>query len=293
MSNKEYTIDFYLVKSIDEDNKIITFSHLLDKIIEKNDAIVDIKGFKRDIFGISQNKGNYSAQVRKLRDNDLPEVGKLGTESKPLELKQDQGIIERNCFLFDSSKDILIWQNNMHGCNANIFADIVSQITNSKVILLPIIKKEAYKSLLHKGRLKTKSLEVSIARPSNLDLYTSDDPISSKLLEMLEAVGSDSLNITLSTDVRRRDSKGFLSNFSLSSIPSLLGLQPKKAKIIVQDEENDIQYPVDLISDRIRATAFVEYENGKHIPASIIYEAMRQAYHNKKGDLNEIIANIS
>lgn len=291
---KNYTFDFYLVKCINVTTREqINFEQILDDIINKRiPTSTNYKGFPRDIYDVNLNNF-YSAQVRKLRNTDLPEIGAIGSASTPLHLSQGQGVLERNCFIYSGTNKILVWQNNIHGCTPKIFAELITILSGHKVDLLPILRRESYQRLINNQAIKIKDLDIAVARPSTPDLFETQEPITRQLLTMLNSVGADKLDLKLSTDLRRSDSNGFLSRFSWGAIASILHLEPKKAKITIIDEENDIQYPIDLITDRLRNQKSLNNNNLANIPAIMIIDLAKQAYLEELETINEIIMGIS
>ena len=292
MSTKNYMIDFYNVECI-EDKKKINFSKVLEKI--KNIEIkchTDYKSYKRDVVDINEYHNIYTGQFRKLRDTDLPEVGIIGGASSPLQLSQGQGVLEKNCFLYDKNNRVLAWQNNIHSSTPKIFAETLSKISGCNINFYPILKSETYQTLINNQSIKVKALEIAVAKPTNPNFYERNEPISSQLVQMMETTGSDKLDLKLSTDLRLKDSNKFLSHFSLSSITELLHLEPRKAKITVIDEGKDIEYPVDLISDRLRIEVKVDFQNSKTKSSVLIYRTLKNVYKEAKKEINGIIKGI-
>lgn len=295
MATKSYIFDFYLVKCTDETGKKINFSLILDELATGtiSNYIKEYKGFPRDIYNISSKNKMYSAQVRKLRNTDLPEIGAIGGQSIPLTLGEGQGVLERNCFVYNASNQVLVWQNNIHSCTTKILAEFITILSGYKIEIFPILRKESYQKLLKNKAIKVKDLDIAVAKPSNPSFLDTGEPISKQLLDMMDSTGADRLALKLSTDLRRNDSDGFLSKFSLHSITSLLQLDPKRAKITVLDEENDIQYPIDLITDRLRNKQSFNNSNLKNIPATLIIGLANDAYQQEINIINEIIMGIS
>ena len=292
MAIKNYTIDFYLVECCGNENKI-NLSKVFDDIQNKEiKCHTNYKSYQRDIFDVNNSKALYTGQCRKLRDTDLPEVGEIGGVSSPIQLSQGQGVLERNCFLYDEHNRVLSWQNNIHCSTPKVFSEVLSVLSGYKINLYPILKLDTYQSLINKKEIKVKDLEIAVAKPTNPNFYDGNEPISNELLKMMDITGSDKLDLKLSTDIRRSDSSGFLSRFSLSSISALLHLGPRKAKITVIDEEKDIEYPVDLISDRLRIEASIDSKNLKTIPALLIYDALNNVYKQVRTEIDGIIKSV-
>ncbi|GAB1671882.1 DUF6731 family protein [Mannheimia haemolytica] len=296
MAKRKYTIDFFLVDIRDQQQQRVSLSHILEQMKQGQiNMSTHYLEYQRDIWDIycSPTTGRYSAQLRKLRRTDLPEIGAIGSQSQPITLGENQGVIEKNCFVFDPSTNVLAWHNNLHAATPKILGEVLSLLCQKNIGIYPILKIDAIHRLLQNNHLIIKELDIAFAKPTNPIAFNTNEPISGKLLSLLDQSGADKLDLRLSMDSRMKDSQGGLSQWIKNSINALMELNPRRAKLNIRDEIESRDFPIDLIADRVRSYQNVSIpDNITTLPSTLLFEAIDKAFTEVNSELNEIIGSI-
>lgn len=274
---KKYIVDFYQLV-IEADDQIHSIEEGLEKIrTGELPASFEDRRFVRDIWElISSEAGKnlwFGGQFRKFRMEDLPEVGKRNSEPRELDLAEDEGLIERNFFVYFKEHQILGWHKNGNGNTPNQLASCLSDIFQVNVKANPIIQPDALARLMA-GKVELKKITISIPKPSSGDFYAEDD-FSKRMLELLKTSGADSLHLTLGVDGRRQDSEGKLTS-KLKNALKELGQNSEPSTLRADVFEDGLEHPIDLIADRVNSTQSVE-TNHRYPPSRTMYRAIKDA----------------
>ena len=262
---RSYTFDFYCLSCDAEDLFSLTVTHALKLIEEKKvSASYTYYGCIREIFDLKyrEDSQSFSGQIRKIRKADLPEVGVPGMDSRNIKLEEDEGVVERNYFVYYSENSLLVLHRNDDGNSANHLAQLLSATHGVSFFAEPLIKADQASMLLN-NKLDIKKFSVKIPRPTNPEIYPQNS-ISGKTIELLNQAGADSLDITFTVDKKLDDSAGKLSGALQSAIRDLLSMGATKAKL--DTDENGKIHPIDLIADRIQSVQSTN--SNAHFPAS-------------------------
>lgn len=295
MAIKKYTIDFFLVDIRDQQNQPVSFTHILEQMQQGDiGTVTHYADYHRDIWGIHRSPaGRYSAQFRKLRQTDLPEIGEMGTQSQPIHLAENQGVIEKNCFMFDPELNIIAWHNNLHAATPKALSEVLSLLTQKSVKIYPIIKLDSFRQLLENRALTIKNIDIAFAKPTNPEAFNTNEPISGHLLNLLTQTGADKLDLKLAIDARMNSSSGSLSQTFKDSLNALLNLSPSRARLHVRNEVEECDFPIDLIMDRVRSFQKVNVaDNITSLPSILLFEAIEKAFDEVNTELNEIVNRV-
>ncbi|MFP1683371.1 DUF6731 family protein [Alloalcanivorax sp. C16-1] len=214
-------------------------------------------GLTRELWQLDDSKPgtrHFFGQFRKFRTEDLPEVGAAGANARSLELAENEGVIEKNFFIFYKQHNILAWHLNGHGSSPKQFAQVLQESWGTRVTADPIIASDALERLMNNGTI-LKSVSLSVARPTNPEVYVRTD-FARDTMGLLNGSGGDSMRISLSVDGRRGDSQGGLVEGWKSTLRDFMriGVRTAKAKI----EEGGFEEHIDLIADRVQSYQEVE-----------------------------------
>ncbi|OTG85852.1 hypothetical protein B9T31_09675 [Acinetobacter sp. ANC 4558] len=285
MTKHEVNFDFYqLVFSSGNNSSVI---NCFNKIIKNEvEAFVDVKDYTRELYRLSFNETDkyWAGQFRKYRKNQLPAFARPGEDEIELTLDGDQGIIERNCFIFFPIRNILIWQHDAHANNPERLADFLSILSADKVEVAPILTKSALLRLMD-GKTEALKFKISVARPTAPSMYD-ENKFTADLFSLMNNSGSDLFNLVGGVDLRSKES-GVLGRFVKSGIRTLVSSgAAKTAKVLVL--ENGKREWLDLITDRVKASR--ELESGKKsIPFLTMVDMIKSVYDEKLEVLNEIL----
>lgn len=288
---RSYIFDFYFLTPNQND----LFSTPTDEAFEhliKADAQSNLAhyGSTREFFGLTYRSDtrSYAGQIRKIRKADLPEVGAPGQHSKTIELDADEGVIEKNFFVFYKENSLLVMHRNDTGNTANHLAQLLTGALGVAFYAAPLIQPDQAEKLLN-NKLNIKKFSVKVPKPTNPELYPQDS-ISAKTIELLNQSGADSLDVTFTIDQKLDTSAGRLTNALQSAIGSLLSMGATKAKL--ETDENGKILPIDLIANRIYSKQSIKI-NSSFPPSESMYQLADKARNEQKELLDEYFGNTS
>ncbi|MCM8910880.1 hypothetical protein LJD21_01675 [Pseudomonas inefficax] len=288
---RSYIFDFYCLNSNQND----LFSTPTDEAFEqliKADAQSNLAhyGSTREFFGLTyrSDNGSYAGQIRKIRKADLPEVGAPGQHGKTIELDADEGVIEKNFFVFYKENSLLVMHRNDTGNTANHLAQLLTGAVGVAFYAAPLIQPDQAEKLLN-NKLNIRKFSVKVPKPTNPDLYPQDS-ISAKTIELLNQSGADTLDVTFTIDQKLDTSAGRLTSALQSAIGSLLSMGATKAKL--ETDENGKILPIDLIANRIYSKQSIKI-NSSFPPSESMYQLADKARNEKKELLDEYFGNAS
>ncbi|QVM94156.1 hypothetical protein JYG36_13570 [Pseudomonas sp. SORT22] len=288
---RSYVFDFYCLNSNQNDlfstPTDIAFERLLNEEAYGN---ISHYGSTRELFGLTYRKesNSYAGQIRKIRKADLPEVGAPGKHSKTIELNADEGVIEKNFFVFYKENSLLVMHRNDTGNTGSHLAQLLTGTTGVAFFAGPLIRPDQAEKLLN-NKLNIKKFSVKIPKPTNPELYPQDS-ISAKTIELLNQSGADSLDVTFTIDQKLDTSAGRLTSALQSAIGSLLSMGATKAKL--DTDENGKILPIDLIANRIYSKQYIK-TNSFFPPSESMYRLADQAKEEQRELLDEYFGNTS
>ena len=247
-------------------------------------------GSTRELFGLTYRSHNdsYAGQIRKIRKADLPEVGAPGQHSKTIELSADEGVIEKNFFVFYKENSLLVMHRNDTANTGSHLAQLLTGAIGVAFYASPLIRPDQAEKLLN-NRLNIKKFSVRVPKPTNPELYPQDS-ISSKTIELLNQSGADSLDVTFTIDQKLDTSAGRLTSALQSAIGSLLSMGATKAKL--DTDENGKILPIDLIANRIYSKQSIK--TNSYFPVSeSMYKLADKAKDEQRELLDEYFGNTS
>lgn len=301
MDNKEYSVkpekrrsyvfDFYSLTSDREDLFSIPPDSAFERIINgEYSSSYSSYGCTREIFGLKyrSESASYAGQIRKIRKADLPEVGAPGQDSKKIELELDEGVIEKNFFVYYKEISLLVLHRNDDGNSGSHLAQLLSASIGVAFYASPVIRPEQAEMLLN-NKLTIKKFSVKIPKPTNPNLYPQDS-ISAKTIELLNQSGADSLDITFTVDQKIETSAGKLSGALQSAIGHLLTMGATKAKIETDDHGKIL--PIDLIANRIYSKQHIN-TNSYFPPSESMYKLADKAKDDQREPINDYFGKAS
>lgn len=285
MAKKDINFDFYqvVISSTQNTTLLDCFENLKNGV---TGSIIDVRGFTREIYRLDKTNKNYwLGQFRKYRIDQLPAFARYGEDETEIQLEDDQGIIERNCFIFYPDRNVLIWQHDAHANHPERFADFLSTISGDKIEVAPILTKSALLRLMD-SKTEALKFQVSVARPTAPSMYN-QNKFTDNLFSLMENSGADLFNLTGGVDLRSKDA-GFLNSGLLKrGLETLVSSgAAKSAKVFVLDEGK--REWLDLITDRVKASRQVEADK-KSIPFLTMVDMLESVYEEKREVLDEIL----
>lgn len=241
---------------------------------------LECDGYTRELYSLDHRpkQKTCAGQLRKFRVENLPEIGALGEAAEQIALADGEGLIEANVFVLFLDYGVLGWLVNGHANSPRQLQRFLSDSWGTKVSLDPIIQPDAVKQLM-RDDVEMKTWEVTVARPTNPDVYPSDD-FSKDLITMMAGTGADSLKLRFGVHARRKDSAGKLKAGLKSTLRAIADFGASTARTYVYDGE-DFEV-IDLITSRVSSLQEVEF-NGNNPPVTALISAIYQARRDCEG----------
>lgn len=256
MPERSYKIEFFQLSLIPNQD-VTSIRDLLEAIRDNEyDTSLEISGFTREVWGLVFDRfpASVCGQFRKFRNTDIPEIGSIGEDAEQIELDDDEGLIEKNFFVYYEQNDLLAWHRNSHSSGVNQFIKLLSTVAGVRVTASPIIQSDAVARLMS-GAVELKKIEFTLPRPTNPQLYPDDD-FGTTIVGMMNDADADSLKISMGVDLRRADTEGKLANRLKRTLRNIVGHGATTARAYVF--EDGVEHPIDLIADRVFSWQSVE-----------------------------------
>lgn len=236
---------------------------------------------------------NNGATIRgvfaKIRCDNLPHTGAPGGVENELDLAEEEGLIEKNHFVYYRQNELLVYQKNGHGSTTKRFEDYLSNHTGVTALFNPIPKTDSMRRLMS-GENHPRSLQLSVARPSNPDLFPSDN-WNRSLLELMNGSGGMVLDIAIRGDGHSRNPHNrYLLDTIKGSLNDLLGTDFVRSAKVQLEGDDFISHPVDLIADRIYSKQRVQM-NGRYPCTDSMFAALGRAKEEVADELNGVFGN--
>ncbi|WMJ68824.1 MULTISPECIES: hypothetical protein [Stenotrophomonas] len=253
----------------------------------EDDNSAQVGAFTRDLWRLRRNRRptGWFGQFRKFREGDLPLVGAPGEEGEELAIAEDKGLIEKNFFLVCAPHDILLWHVNGHANTPNQFTQFLSELVGARVVADPIVQPNAMRRLM-RGGVELRKVHMRVARPTNPEWYPNDD-FSREIIDLLAKGGGDSLTLQSSVDGRLAPTNQTeLAGRWKRAIRELVG-DGLATSARVEVLEDGVDYPIDLIADRLLSHITVEHD-GRYAPTETMLQALADAWADIRGSVDEI-----
>jgi hypothetical protein len=283
---KRYTIEFH-VGQVGADGRAGRVSDLLRQIAQGQAATV----FRRNELTYEvreltshHNGASFSGVLAKFRTDDFPHVGEPGGPEHPLDIEENEGLIEKNHFLYFRQRELLVWQRNRNGSSSSRLADCLSDVANETVVLNPVYQPEAVRRLM-RGGVRPLALEFSVARPTNPELLPRNQ-WSNALMRVMNEAGGARFYMRITSDQRSTDrERQSLSNRIKAAARELADMEGVNV-LRFRVDDGGIEHPLDLIEDRIVSRQDVEME-GRYPISHSMFSALRNAREEQQAALNE------
>lgn len=281
---KTYTVGFYL-GTVGADGKAGKVSlQLRDMAAGKCPAYQHgtVKYELRDLRAFG-NGTSFSGVFARLRADDIPHIGSPGGPEREIDLERDEGLIEKNHFLYFREHEILVYQANRSGSSVNQLGRYFSDAMNETVAFHPVIQPDALQRLM-RSNAEVKRVVVSVARPTNPDWYPHDN-WSAQLINLLRDSDGGRLHIEISAEGRGARRKSLPEKIK-RAVREIMGhAHTSVARFSV--EENGRDHEIDLVADRITGKAIVEM-NGRYPVPEKMFSALRESRDEQLNVLKEI-----
>lgn len=279
--------DFYIISLTSDEFQYL--KEIFVKIVNNElSNKCTVKGFNREIFKLTElsDKNCWIGQFRKYRIDQLPVFASYGNDEVEITLKDDEGLVERNCFAYFSNRNLLIWQVDKHANHPDRFTEFLELITNSKVEALPIATKESLNKFMRNG-VEILNFDIAVARPTAPSLYD-ENKFTKDIFDLMAHTGGDRFSLQGGVNLRKKE-HGVLSNMKAGIKTLIQSGAATKAQFTISDlgERNVIDLILDKVSSRRQMMS-----SKKSIPFQTMVELIQSVYEEKQEVLNEILGEV-
>jgi len=228
------------------------------------------------------NGASFRGVFAKIRTTDIPHIGSTDGEEREIDLEDDEGVLEKNHFLYYRQHELLVYQSNGNGSTVDAFGRYFSDIVNHTTVFNAILKADAMRRMM-RADLEPRTIELSVARPTNPDLYPNDD-WSSELFGLMAGIDGFKAHIKISAEGTGR-ARGRLMDRAKRAAAALVNSGNAN---IARIKMAGIEQPIDLIADRVIAQVSVEM-NGRYPVPDEMFRALGEAKDQSAEDLDAFL----
>lgn len=272
MTIKPFTVRFF-VGNVGPKGSASTVSEALAQLLKATTPhTVEGSEYAYIVRSLEELPYGFRGVICKLRLSDIPHKGSLSGTEEELALASNEGLIEKNYFIFYSDHQLLVFQDNFHGTSMAMFSHFLTTFVKAATTFNPVIRAETLSRLMA-GDTEVRKIDLSIARPTNPDLFPKDD-FSVELLRLLQS--SDAARISVKLTANGPGMRGnTLYNNVKNSLRSLVESNSvKKAQVEVESDGRIM--PIDLVADRLYSRQIVEMK-GRYPYPPLMFQALETA----------------
>jgi len=301
MSNSTKKIEVLTIEMQNEND--FSFADLLknDKIEEEE---IWIGGKWVSINILQKGTSIIIGVVATSRNTNIPAKKKRGSKkTKKIGLDDDEGLVYGNVFLFDSRKNLLLYEVSKFGCYLDHFIEYFykcfegdDNLESFNLIASPVLNRNEYQRMLKMNQHK--SLEVSLANPKQiLDEFEGKN---NAMLEMVRTAAKiNSERFKWKYEINARSPRSLANQTLIQIVDQLLrvfgsnaGGNVEKVEIRGYEEDPDTNKiaKIDLIADRFQASISLDEprENEDLLEEQRRSEILKE-FHRIKPELDKII----
>lgn len=242
--------------------------------------------FSYELRDLSVQGGCVQGVFAKFRSDQIPHIGEAGGNEREIEIAENEGLLEKNHFIYRPLDSLLVFEQNGHGSRPARLARYITEQAGEVLTFDPVVQGDAVERLM-RGEAEMRSMKVSFARPTNPDLFP-EDQWSRSLMEQMAIAGGSSVVLSITSDSRSDDEeKNRLSARMKDSVRALMRSGYART-VRVKLEEDGIEHPIDLMADRITSVQSVTMA-GKYPVRGSIYAALSSAFEEQRDAIYGVI----
>lgn len=251
--SKTYKVGFYTFGTLN--NFPGTIADQLSQWINPASApTIERNSTKYEIRNLVIGRGQYKGYIGKLRYDDLPHASKSGGgDERELDLAEDEGLLEKNFFIYDIVNGILIYQHHGNGTSYAQFASYLTDAIGATVSVNPVIQPDALRRLM-RGDAEPKMVELSIAKPAAN--FVGEAEMTRELVALMN--GSEGMRLSMKISLGRgRNPVRRLAEGVKGMVAELMDHGVVSVAKFHVSEDGDT-HPIDLMTDRVVGEVRVE-----------------------------------
>lgn len=299
MTAKKYHFDFYecVTGNSNANADMKSTSDMLkvafDRKVAGHGTVKEIGGRNYELRMIEETDYGYRGIFGKHRENDLPHAAIINGDEREIELAPNENLLEKSHFHYYFDYQLLILQRNHFCISSNNLGKYLSE-QGYVTVLNPVIEPADLQWLLN-DHMQVRTAEIAIARPRNPELFQNiEHNFNNSIVSTLKGSNSAMLNIAMRGDANSRNAADrYLDPGFKRGIREMQAtFDVRKCKILLENENNFVTHPVDLVADRLFYATNIDVE-GRYPPSFEMWSALAEARTEKNielvtyfGDLN-------
>ena len=291
MPIKKYFFDFYECSTRNSNPNVEkkTTSSIIKLIYDRkthgNSTVKEIARRNYELRSIDETDFGFRGVIGKHRENDLPHAAVIGGEEREIELAPNENLLEKAHFHFYEDYQLLILQRNHFCISSNNFGKYLSE-AGHVTSLNPVIETADLQWLMS-NNIQVRTAQIAIARPRNPELFQNiEHDFNNSIISTLNGSGTAMLNLSLRGNAHSGDpEERYLSwPFKRAIREMQATFDVRKCKLLLENEENQMTHPVDLVADRLFFNKEVNVD-GRYPPAFEMWRALSEARVDREDEL--------
>lgn len=280
---KTFKVRFYQAHT-EENEKEVTAANVLLCLASKqeNGELLPQVGEGKQKHEIRELKATKNQKfvrgVLALVRDDAPHIREEDGSERIIELKEEEGVLEKNYFLFYPETRLLVWQVNGSASHVSRLGRYLTEVSGVKIKFLDILQKRAYERL-QQGVVN--AMQFRVARMQNADNIDEND-WEAGAFELMSGVGGTAIKVEVSTP---RISRGLDASALKKIVKRLMGRNDIKTLKVSLDGEKE---PIDLLADRISDSIKVNMAGRYPIPEDVVNK-LAEARDRQRDALEDIL----
>jgi hypothetical protein len=295
---KKFTFDFFQCETTTSQPALpkISTSEILRKLkhkfdVEGDDTVRSFNGTILELRKIDETDYGFRGVIGKYRTAFLPHAAVPGGGERELDLHKDEHLIEKAYFHYYSDHALLICQRNRYALGHSLFGQYLSS-SGYTTVLNPIIEPADLQKLL-RNEVNVRAVNVSIARPTNPDLFIeSEHDFNNSLIQSLNSSKAAVIKLEMRGDGRSDDPERryLASNIKSAFLELRKRFNVKSARILL--EENGITHPIDLVADRLEFQIEIKM-SGRYPLDFDMWKALEDARKSKEVEIQKYFGTLN
>lgn len=203
---------------------------------------------------------SFKGVLAVVRD-DAPHIRAADGGERSIDLAADEGVLEKNYFLFFRQHNLLVWQVNGRASHVMRFERYLSALSPNTIVFDSVMDRDAL-AKLQAGTVKR--IQVRVALPRNAAAY---DPNiwENSAFEMMAGAGATTMQFELAT---RRKGRGLTGAIKAAANRLLNRAETRAIRVRMDGQKEFIDLVADCITDRIQVQMLGLYPD----PTSVFEE---------------------
>lgn len=224
----------------------------------------------------SLNEGQVIKGVFAVLRDDAPHIRKADGVEAPILLEEEEGLIEKNYFLYHRANEVLTYQVNGRASHVSRFERYLTDCTGGEdtVSFSDILLVDTFQRL-QQGLIK--SFKFRVAKPKNAALVDPHD-WESPAFGLMDGADASIITVNVRTRSKERGLSATLKDAAHRLIQS-------EATRKVEVELIGDQYPIDLMAECLKCTIEVQM-NGLYPTPESVFGQLQRAKDSSQGSLD-------